>query len=63
MTKALSSYPENERHNVARRRIQGKSGGLGYLAAVDFLKRQGVHVESVEKVKLVETETDAEEVQ
>lgn len=38
MTKALRSYPEKERAEVAKRRIEKKSGGLGYLSAVDFFK-------------------------
>ena len=38
MTKALASYPKNERHEIALRRVKGNTGGLGMLAAQDFLK-------------------------
>jgi hypothetical protein len=35
MTKAIVSFPENQRKAVAERRIAQKSGGLGFLAAQD----------------------------
>ena len=38
MTKAIRSYPKNERLEVALRRIQEKKGGLGFFAAVDYFK-------------------------
>jgi hypothetical protein len=34
MTKAIVSYPDNERAAVIARRLKGKSGGLGYVSAV-----------------------------
>jgi hypothetical protein len=36
MAKALSSYPRELRKQIAARRAKGKTGGLGYLAAIDF---------------------------
>jgi hypothetical protein len=38
MSKAIRSYPKNERLEVALRRIQEKKGGLGFFAAVDYFK-------------------------
>ncbi len=38
MTKAIRSYPKNERLEVALHRIQEKKGGLGFFAAVDYFK-------------------------
>lgn len=36
MTKPLCSFPENERGNVASRRIRGETKGLGYWSAVNY---------------------------
>jgi hypothetical protein len=38
MTKAIRSYPKNERLEIAMRRIREKKGGLGFFAAVDYFK-------------------------
>jgi len=38
MTKALSSFKGAERMAVIKRRLSKKTGGLGYLAAVDSEK-------------------------
>jgi hypothetical protein len=40
MTKALCSFPEEERKRIAERRAASGSGGLGYLGALDYLKRK-----------------------
>ena len=40
MTKPLSSFPESERENIARRRVAKATGGIGMLAAVDFLNQK-----------------------
>lgn len=40
MSKGLASYPENERARVVERRLKQKSGGNGYLAAVDYQARK-----------------------
>jgi len=50
MSKAISSYPQSERRAVVSRRLDRKSGGLGYWAAVDAQKHQG----QVKKVEVVE---------
>lgn len=39
MSKSLRSYPEKERHQVARRREASGTKGLGYWAAVDYLRK------------------------
>ena len=41
MTKALSSFPENDRFRIAKSREASKSGGLGYLAAKDAMVHFG----------------------
>jgi hypothetical protein len=35
MSKSLRSFPKNEQKKVAEHRIASKTGGLGYLAALD----------------------------
>ena len=35
MSKALKSYPERDRYVIIERRIQSKTMGLGYWAAMD----------------------------
>jgi hypothetical protein len=50
MSKAIRSYPQSERRVIIARRLQSKSSGLGYWAAVDAQKHQG----EVKKVSLVE---------
>jgi len=49
MTKAIGSYPEVERKNVVARRIAGKTGGLGFLAALDY--ENGVARRKAERAK------------
>ena len=53
MSKSIRSYPQAEKRVVISRRLDRKSGGLGYWAAVDAQKRQG----EVKKVVVVEEET------
>jgi len=50
MSKSIRSYPQSERRSVVTRRIDHKTGGLGYWAAVDAQKHQG----QVKKVEVVE---------
>jgi hypothetical protein len=50
MAKSIRSYPQPERRSVISRRLERKSGGLGYWAAVDAQKHQG----QVKKVEVVE---------
>jgi len=40
MSKSIRSYPEGERKAVVARRLASKTGGLGYLAAVDYQRRK-----------------------
>jgi hypothetical protein len=49
MTKAISSYPEDQRKAVVARRLAEKKGGLGYLAALDYQRKKAAS----EKVKVV----------
>jgi len=42
MSKPIRSYPESERYFVAKRRVDGRHGGLGYLSAVAYLERTSV---------------------
>lgn len=44
MSKPLKSFPEKDRMAVARRRVATQTGGLGWLSAVDFLKKKGEKV-------------------
>lgn len=39
MSKGLSSYTKQERLMVVMRRLRGSTGGLGYLAAKDAMKK------------------------
>lgn len=41
MTKSIRSYPASERRTVIARRVDRKSSGLGYWAAVDAQRHQG----------------------
>ncbi len=54
MSKSIRSYPQSERRSVISRRLERKSGGLGYWAAVDAQKQQG-------QVKMVEVVEDLPE--
>jgi hypothetical protein len=58
MSKAIRSYPQPERRGVISRRLERKSGGLGYWAALDAQKHQG----EVKKVAVVEEHPLEEEV-
>ena len=40
MSKAIRSYPKDQRDAVAARRISGNTKGLGYLAALDYVNRK-----------------------
>jgi hypothetical protein len=51
MTKSIASYPQSEKRVVISRRLERKTGGLGYWAALDAQKRQG----QVKKVEVVES--------
>lgn len=57
MSKSIRSYPQSERRAIVSRRIDRKSGGLGYWAAVDAQKHQG----EVKKAEPVAEETPLEE--
>jgi len=35
MTKAISSYPQDDKIRVVQRRLAGRERGIGFLAAVD----------------------------
>jgi len=50
MTKAIRSYPQSERRSVISRRLEHKTGGLGYWGALDAQKHQG-QVKKVEEVE------------
>jgi len=41
MSKPIRSYPQSDQFKVAKRRIDSNTKGLGYWAAVDFMKRSG----------------------
>ena len=56
MTKSIRSYPQPERRNVISRRLERKSGGLGYWGAMDARERQG----EVKKVEVVAEEPSKE---
>lgn len=51
MTKPLKSFPESERKAIARRRVAGNTGGLGYVSAVAFLNRIGEPVAKKDDTK------------
>lgn len=36
MSKGISSYPVKDRKKVVERRLKNKTGGLGYLGALDY---------------------------
>lgn len=55
MSKSIRSYPKSEQAAVARRRVAGKTGGLGYHSAVAWQKRAG---QVVMGVVIVENEED-----
>ena len=40
MTAALRNVPEEKQDEVAQRRLVGKTGGLGYLAAKAYYRRK-----------------------
>ncbi len=44
MTRAIRSYSEYERREVIKRRLLAKTGGLGYLAALEAAKYNKVSV-------------------
>jgi len=39
MTKAIRSYPKSEQIEVANKRVNNKTMGLGYWAAVDYFNK------------------------
>jgi hypothetical protein len=41
MSKSIRSYPQSEKRGIISRRLQSKTSGLGYWAAVDAQKHQG----------------------
>lgn len=61
MTKAIKSYKGAEKDAVIARRIRGKTGGLGYISAVEALARIAgkakaeTLVQEVEKAEKEET--------
>jgi hypothetical protein len=52
MTRALISYPEIDRKAVVARRIAKKTGGLGYLAALDYQRAKDIRDAKKKKVVL-----------
>lgn len=40
MSKGISNYPEYARADIVARRLRNKTGGLGYLAALDYQNRK-----------------------
>jgi len=54
VTKPIRSYPEEQRAKVVERRLRGKTGGLGYLSAVEAKKHMEKAV-AKEKAKVEET--------
>ena len=47
MSKPLSSYPKEQRREVAQRRVAQSSGGLGYLSAIDYLNKTGTPIKKI----------------
>jgi hypothetical protein len=54
MTKAISSFPEEQRKAIVARRLAEKKGGLGFLAAQDYAG--GVARRNAERAKKVAQE-------
>lgn len=44
MTKALSSFPENRRRDIALRRASNNVRGNGFWGALDYLVRFGIRI-------------------
>lgn len=64
MTKPLRSFNETERHKVALRRLRPNSGrGLGYLAAVDYVKARNLEdtIEVNDTLVIEDTSTEPAE--
>ncbi len=52
MSKPLKSYPEGkQRDEAAQKRAANPQGGIGKVAAQDYLKRRGVKVTKAEPAK------------
>lgn len=51
MSRSLKSYPEAQRYQVAQNRIKGETKGLGYLAALDYMKAKVRQMKKVEALK------------
>ena len=51
MTISLSKIPESQRKAVATKRVAAKTGGLGYLAAMDYFRRMHMNAEAESKKK------------
>ena len=49
MTKSIKSYPESERPKVVARRLKSKTGGLGYVSAVEAEKHMAKAVATAKK--------------
>lgn len=61
MTKPISSFPDSERMNIARKRASRSEDGLGKISAVNYLKRAGVAVsKETKKESLISINSDAE---
>jgi hypothetical protein len=60
MTKSISSFPKNQRLEVALHRIQEKKGGLGFFAAVDYFKAVDKKVLEESRAKNAIAEMQAE---
>lgn len=63
MSEAIRKYPEGQREAVVARRLKGKTGGLGYLSAQDFVARKGEQAKRARKLaeeQKAEAEAEAE---
>lgn len=47
MSKPIRSYPESERAKVVARRLQNKTGGCGYWAAIDYQNKKAKKINAV----------------
>lgn len=50
MSKAISSYPEDQRRAVVERRLKNPGNGNGYFAARDAAEKMGISISSGRKV-------------
>ena len=60
MTKALCSIPEGKRLEVALARVKAKKGGIGTLAAQDYLARVSEQAKARAAEQALQEELEAE---